>query len=81
MILLIEGFTNLQDATDYYRVQLEIPESFIFTVFDALYDYQIGICGYRDNTPEYLKIQSGYLVFSPVVRGTKCIQETLQSCL
>ena len=49
-------FQNLNDFTEYLRHTMDMANTRLFTIFDAVEDYQIGVCGYRMNNPEHLRI-------------------------
>ena len=50
---------------------IDLPNSRLFCIFDVINNYQIGVCAYRNNQPEHLKIDIGFVWISPIAQGTK----------
>ena len=73
---IIHGpFSNLEDFIRYYQKQNSLPNAQLFCIFDIVFDYQIGIIGYKNNYPEHLKIEGGFVILSPIYHGTKAFLE------
>ena len=54
---------------------IDLPNSRLFCIFDVINNYQIGVCAYRNNQPEHLKIDIGFVWLSPIAQGTKSCTE------
>ena len=68
-------FLNLNDFTNYLKEVKGMPDTQFFCIFDAIENYQIGVCGYRNNEPEHLKIDIGFVWLSPIAQGTMAATE------
>ena len=70
-------FETLNDFTNYLQYQKDLVDSRLFCIFDAVYNYQIGIVAYRFNAPEHLRIEIGSIFLSPIAQSTKAATEAL----
>ena len=67
--------TNLRDFTNYLKDVKDLPDAQFFCIFDAIDNYQIGVCAYRNNEPEHLKMDIGFVWLSPIAQGTMAATE------
>ena len=63
-------FTDANDYINYLHELANFENRRLFCIFDAVYNYQIGLTGYIDNSPEGLNIEIGIVWISPVAQRT-----------
>ena len=71
----IGPFENLSDFIDYLQRLKDTEDVRFFCIFDAIENYQIGVVAYRNNKPENLAIEIGYIWLSPIAQRTKAATE------
>lgn len=63
-------FETVSDFRKFLIHEQELPDLLMFTVFDSATNHPIGSVSLINNEPEHLKVEIGWLWFSPIAQRT-----------